>query len=99
MLKSYEAVYNNGQIRWLGQTPPLQKEMRMLVVVEVIPSSWASPETTITEIPTSSTTDFDLKKLWQEWQSQNDGKKPQGGRLRPKLQSKTAAQCVLEDRE
>jgi hypothetical protein len=98
MLKSYEAVYNNGQIRWLGQTPPLQKEMRMLVVVEIIPSSRASPETTITEIPTSFPIDFDLKKLWQEWQSQNGGNKPQGGKLRPKLQGRTAAQCVLEDR-
>ena len=98
MLKSYEAIYNNGQIRWIGQTPPSQKEMRMLVVIEVIPSLLASQETTVTEILPSSPLDFDLKKLWQEWQSQNDGKKPQGGKLRPKLQGKTAAQCVLEDR-
>jgi hypothetical protein len=95
MLKSYEAIYNNGQIHWLGQIPPTQKEMRILVVVEV-PHSFQ--ETTVSEISSSTQRNFDLKELWQEWNRQNAGKKPQGGKLRPKLQSKTAAQCVLEDR-
>jgi len=49
-------------------------------------------------ISPSSHVDLDLKEMWQEWKNQNGGKKPQGGKLRPKLQGKTAAQCVLDDR-
>ena len=33
MLKSYEAIYDNGTLRWLGESPSL-KVQRVLVVVE-----------------------------------------------------------------
>ncbi|MDX1655056.1 MAG: hypothetical protein R3310_07560 [Candidatus Competibacteraceae bacterium] len=33
MLKSYEAIYDHGRLRWLGETPPLRVQ-RVLVVVE-----------------------------------------------------------------
>ncbi len=33
MLKSYEAIYRQGQLRWLHQAPPtFDQELRVLVV-------------------------------------------------------------------
>lgn len=35
MLKSYEAVYSHGYLRWVHQTPPdIAKEMRVIVVLD-----------------------------------------------------------------
>jgi len=35
MLKSYEAVYSQGHLRWIHQTPPdIAKEMRVIVVLD-----------------------------------------------------------------
>ncbi len=33
MLKSYEAVYHNGHLHWLGMPPPLEIEKRHVMVV------------------------------------------------------------------
>jgi len=37
MLKSYEAIYRQGQLRWLHQAPPIpDQELRVLVVAEIV---------------------------------------------------------------
>lgn len=33
MLKSYEAIYNNGHLSWLGSKPP-ENNIKVIVVVE-----------------------------------------------------------------
>lgn len=33
MLKSYEAIYDNGQLNWLGEKPVINKT-RVIVVIE-----------------------------------------------------------------
>jgi len=34
MLKSYEAIYNQGQLYWVNQAPEKKTELRVLVIVE-----------------------------------------------------------------
>lgn len=34
MLKSYEAIYNQGQLHWINQAPEKQQPLRVLVIVE-----------------------------------------------------------------
>jgi len=37
MLKSYEAIYRQGQLRWLHQAPPtVDQELRVLVIAEIV---------------------------------------------------------------
>lgn len=37
MLKSYEAIYRQGQLRWLHQAPPIpDQDIRVLVVAEIV---------------------------------------------------------------
>jgi hypothetical protein len=43
MLKSYEAIYDHGQIRWL-ETPPDVEEAR--IIVTVLPPQAIGPEAT-----------------------------------------------------
>ncbi len=93
MLKSYEAIYKNGQLRWLSQMPAqANKEIRVLVVVEVNEASVLNVGSLdIGEI------DPEIDECLKKWRSQ-PRQKPQGGRLRPLIQGKTVAKRVLEDR-
>jgi hypothetical protein len=34
MLKSYEAVYENGQVKWLGEQPSVQSARLIVTVLE-----------------------------------------------------------------
>jgi hypothetical protein len=34
MLKSYEAIYNQGQLHWVNHAPKKHTELRVLVIVE-----------------------------------------------------------------
>jgi hypothetical protein len=34
MLKSYEAVYENGQVKWLGEKPSVQSARLIVTVLE-----------------------------------------------------------------
>lgn len=91
MLKSYEAIYKNGKLRWFDQIPiKRDQELRVLVVIEV---NEMQPSTNkqIEKI------DPEIDERLQKWLSGNR-RKPQGGRLRPLIQGKTVAQRVLEDR-
>jgi len=89
MLKSYEAIYKNGILRWLDQNPTQpDKELHVLVIIDV------NEANTRTE---QSVEKFDMDEKLQKWRNGNR-KKPQGGRLRPLIQGKTVAQRVLEDR-
>ncbi|KHD07702.1 hypothetical protein PN36_26480 [Candidatus Thiomargarita nelsonii] len=93
MLKSYEAIYKNGILRWLDQNPTQpNKELHVLVIIEV-------NETNTYSSSGQSVENFDpeINEKLQKWRNGNR-KKPQGGRLRPLIQGKTVAQRVLEDR-
>ena len=37
MLKSYEAVYEKGQFRWLGDAPTVEKARVVITIIEEIP--------------------------------------------------------------
>jgi predicted DNA-binding antitoxin AbrB/MazE fold protein len=93
MLKSYEAIYKNGMLRWLEPIPAqLNNELRVLVVVEVNEAqqhTYGSLE--------KQALDPEMAEMWQKWLNGNR-KKPQGGRLRPRILGKTVAERVLEDR-
>ncbi|MDM8559709.1 hypothetical protein [Candidatus Parabeggiatoa sp. HSG14] len=93
MLKSYEAIYKNGMLRWLDQKPiGRDKELRVLVVVEV---NETQPRTYVNK--RVEKIDPEIDERWQKWSCSNR-RKPQGGRLRPLIQGKTVAERVLEDR-
>jgi hypothetical protein len=48
MLKSYEAVYSRGQLRWMHHAPPeLEDEMQVIVVLDVQPPSDQRPQESI----------------------------------------------------
>jgi len=34
MLKSYEAIYNQGKLHWVNQVPAKKTELRVLVIIE-----------------------------------------------------------------
>jgi hypothetical protein len=34
MLKSYEAIYENGQVKWLGESPTVQSARLIVTVLE-----------------------------------------------------------------
>jgi len=34
MLKSYEAIYENGQLKWLAETPPIQSGRVIVTILE-----------------------------------------------------------------
>ena len=34
MLKSYEAIYDNGQVKWLGEQPSVQSARVIVIVLE-----------------------------------------------------------------
>ncbi len=95
MLKSYEAIYKNGMLRWLDPIPAqLNNELRVLVVVEVNEAqqhTYGSKEKQVENI------DPEMDEMWQKWLNGNR-KKPQGGSNRPRIQGKTVAERVLEDR-
>jgi predicted DNA-binding antitoxin AbrB/MazE fold protein len=93
MLKSYEAIYKNGILRWLDQIPiERNKELRVLVVVEV---NETQPRTYVNK--RVEKIDPEIHERLQKW-FQTRRRKPQGGSLRPIIQGKTVAQRVLEDR-
>lgn len=35
MLKSYEAVYDHGALKWVGDAPPIEDVSKVVVVVDV----------------------------------------------------------------
>lgn len=35
MLKSYEAVYEHGALKWIGDAPPIEDVSKVVVVVDV----------------------------------------------------------------
>ena len=37
MLKSYEAVYENGQFRWISDAPTVEKARVVITIIEEIP--------------------------------------------------------------
>lgn len=39
MLKSYEAVYENGQLKWVAEQPPMHSARVIVTVVEEVESS------------------------------------------------------------
>jgi hypothetical protein len=88
MLRSYEAIYKNGQLRWLSQMPAQpNEEIRVLVVFEVNEASVlniGSLNRTVGEI------DHEIDECLKKWRSQ-PRQKPQGGRLRPLIQGKTVS--------
>lgn len=45
MLKSYEAIYDHGQIKWLGEAPRI-KRMRVVLVADDANELEGLPETT-----------------------------------------------------
>lgn len=49
MLKSYEAIYENGQIKWLGEQPTVQSARLIVTVLEetVLPVKRRSPPASI----------------------------------------------------
>jgi predicted DNA-binding antitoxin AbrB/MazE fold protein len=95
MLKSYEAIYKNGILHWLDQTPiERNKELRVLVVVEINETQLHSYKILDKR---AEKIDLEIDERLQTWLS-GDRRKPQGGRLRPFIQGKTVAQRVLEDR-
>ena len=45
MLKSYEAIYSHGYLRWINQAPPEpEKEMRVVVVMDIHPEPQKTQE-------------------------------------------------------
>jgi hypothetical protein len=47
MLKSYEALYHNGHLHWLGMPPPREIEKRHVMVVVDLDKNVNSPTTDI----------------------------------------------------
>lgn len=95
MLRSYEAIYKNGQLHWLSQMPAQpNEERRVLVVFEV---NEASVLNVGSLNGTVGAIDPEIDECLKKWRSRPH-KKPQGGRLRPLIQGKTVAKRVLEDR-
>jgi hypothetical protein len=49
MLKSYEALYENGQVKWLGEQPNVQSARLIVTVLEetVLPVKRRSPPASI----------------------------------------------------
>ncbi|WP_373539561.1 hypothetical protein [Chamaesiphon sp.] len=49
MLKSYEAIYENGQVKWLGEQPTVQSARLIVTVLEetVPPVKRRSPPASI----------------------------------------------------
>ncbi len=43
MLKSYEAIYDHGQIHWLGDAPTLDQARIIVTVLDQTPAPSASP--------------------------------------------------------
>lgn len=39
MLKSYEAIYENGQVKWLAEEPSVQSARVIVTVLEETPAS------------------------------------------------------------
>ncbi len=98
MLRSYEAIYKNGQLRWLSQMPAqANKEIRVLVVVEVNEASVLNVGSLDVGEIDPEIIDPEIDECLKKWRSQ-PRQKPQGGRLRPLIQGKTVAKRVLEDR-
>ena len=39
MLKSYEAIYENGQVKWLAEAPAVQSARVIVTILEETPAS------------------------------------------------------------
>jgi len=50
MLKSYEALYHNGHLHWLGMMPPLEIEKRRVMVVVDLDNEAAKPPVDIRQL-------------------------------------------------
>jgi hypothetical protein len=50
MLKSYEAVYHNGHLHWLGLPPPRTIEKRHVMVVVDLEKDSAKPITDVKQL-------------------------------------------------
>ncbi len=75
MVKSYEAVYDHGELKWIGDQPP---DGRMKVIVTVVEEETRSEQPTVREIwdrakgcvkpPRSAEEiDSDLRTMRDEW--------------------------------
>ena len=45
MLKSYEAIYENGQVKWLNEQPVLRSARIIVTVLDDLPNGLQVPET------------------------------------------------------
>jgi hypothetical protein len=80
MVKSYEAEYDHGQLRWVGDQPP---EGKLRVIVTVIEEETLPPQAKVLELlerargcvkpprPVQEL-DADLRALRAEWQEEWD---------------------------
>lgn len=50
MLKSFEAVYHNGHLHWLGMPPPREIEKRHVMVVVDLEKEAVKPTTDIRQL-------------------------------------------------
>lgn len=47
MLKSYEAIYENGQIKWLNEKPSLSSARIIITVLDDLPDSAQTSKATV----------------------------------------------------
>jgi hypothetical protein len=78
MLKSYEAVYQNGHLHWLGMPPPREIEKRHVLVVVDLDKQTDKPATDIHQLlaktrgcikplATVDEIDHDIAQMRSEW--------------------------------
>ena len=42
MLQSYEAIYDHGQMRWLGERPPVEEARVIVTILSAPPSAYGA---------------------------------------------------------
>ena len=83
MLKSYEALYHNGHLHWLGMPPPREIEKRHVMVIVDLDKKVDSPTTDIRRILAQSRgcikplraindIDKDIVQMRSEWDREWD---------------------------
>ncbi len=83
MLKSYEAVYHNGHLHWIGLAPPVEIDKRRVMVVVDVEEALAKPATNIQQLlaktrgcvkplQTIDEIDANVTKMRAEWDREWD---------------------------
>ena len=83
MLKSYEALYHNGHLHWLGMPPPREIEKRHVMVIVDLDKKVDSPTTDIRRLLAQSRgcikplraindIDKDIVQMRSEWDREWD---------------------------